>query len=143
NGRFLGGQLKRVAVAAGDQRAAAAPLFGGYGGGKEIIGLVASRLGVGEAAGGDKFRQRIELLDQVVVEFPSALIGGKLVVAIRRRVERIPRDQHGARLFLAVEPQQNIGKAKDGAGRPVAAAHDRLRQRVIRTVRERVPIDDQ
>ena len=48
--------LERVAVATGNQNLAAAPLFGRDRGGEEIIGFVARRRGVGEAAGGNEFR---------------------------------------------------------------------------------------
>ncbi len=66
-----------------DQRSAAAALLGGDRGGEEIIGLVARRLCVGEAAGGHEFRQRIELLEQSVVELAPALIGRKPLRADR------------------------------------------------------------
>ena len=98
-----------------------APLLGGDGGGEKIVGLVARRLGVGEAAGRDELRQRVELLEQRVVEFAAALVGRELPVPVGRRVERVPADQHGARLLGLVEPQQKIGEAEDGAGGPAAA----------------------
>ena len=75
NRRLLRGELKRVAVAAGDDGAAvAALLFARYRSGEEIVGLEARRFGVGEAAGGDEVRQDIELLDQRFVEMAAALI---------------------------------------------------------------------
>ena len=54
---LVGGELKRVAVAACDQHSAASPLFGRRRGGEEIVGLVSRALGVGEAAGGDEIRE--------------------------------------------------------------------------------------
>ena len=89
---------------------------------QEIVGLVARRLGVGEAAGGDELRQHVELLDQRVVELAAALVGGKAFVPIGRLVERVPGDQHRARLLRLIEPQQEVGEADDGAGGLVAAS---------------------
>ena len=57
--------------------------------------------------------------------------------------QSIPGDQHGARLFLPVKPQQQIGEAEDGAGGPVALSADIFRQRVIGAMRERVAVDHQ
>jgi hypothetical protein len=41
--------------------------------------------------------------------------------------KRIPSDKHGARLLLAVEPQQHIGKSEDGTGRFTATPQDGFR----------------
>ena len=90
-----------------------------------------------------KFGNDSELLHHVVVELAPALIGGEGFVAIGRLLIGVPADQHGARLFFAIEPQQQIGEAENGAGRLVALAADVLRQRVIGAVRERVAVDDE
>src|SRR5262245_8167457 len=89
-----GGELERVAVAARHQHGAAAPLLGRDRGGEKIVGLVAGRLAVGEAARGHELRQQVELLDQRVIEVTPALIGRKLFVPIRRR-EKFPAYQSG------------------------------------------------
>ena len=47
-------------------RGPAARLLGGNGGGEEVVGLVARRLRIREAARGDELRQHLELLDQLV-----------------------------------------------------------------------------
>ena len=107
------GELERVAVAAGDQHGTAAPLFGDSRRGEEIVGLETRALGVGKTAGGDEFRDQRELLDQIVVEFAAALIGGKCVMAIGRRLERVPADQHRARLFGALKPQQHDWQSRE------------------------------
>ena len=62
---------------------------------------------------------------------------------VGRDFERVPRDEHGARLLLAVEAQQAIRKAENGAGRLAAAPQDCLRQRVIGAVREGIAVDHQ
>ena len=119
-----------------------APLFGGSGGGQEIVGLVARALGVGKTACSHEVRNDRELLQQFIIEFASALIGGKCFVPISRLLIGVPANQHGARLLLAVEPEEQIGKAKDGAGRPrpscgyFSAARDR---RGAQTSRHRSP----
>jgi hypothetical protein len=122
---------------------AGSPLFGSGRGRKEVVGLIARALRVGKAAGGDEVRNDGELLDQIVIELAAALIRGKLLVAIGRRFVSVPTDQHGARLFLAMKTQQQIGEAKDRAGRPVAVLADILRQRVIGAVRKGVAVDHQ
>ena len=125
----VGGELERVAVAARHERRAAAALLGGDRGRQEIVGLVAGRLCVGEAAGRDELRQRVELLEQRVVELAARSDRpGNALVPIGRRVKRVPADEHGARLLGLVEAQQDIGEADDGAGAFAAAPQNGLRQ---------------
>ena len=118
----VGGKLERVAVAARDQDAAAAPLLGGGRGGEKIVRLVAGGLGVRKAACRDEVRQHLQLLDDGVVEFAPALIGRKRLVPIGRHLQRVPGDEHRARLLDAVEPQQEIREAENGAGRALPRA---------------------
>ena len=99
DGRPLGRKLERVAIAARHDRGPAARLLGGNGGGEEVVGLVARRLGVGEAARGDELRQDLELVDQLGIELAPALVIREGLVPVRRRVERVPADEHGARLL--------------------------------------------
>ncbi len=143
NGRPLRGELERVAVAGGDEGGPATPLLVGDGGGKKIVGLETWRLGVRETARGDEARQDAELIDQFGVELTAGLIGLERLVAIGRHVQGIPADQHGPRLFGLVQPQQEIDEANDRAAAQIAAPADRLRQRVIRAMRERVAVDDE
>ena len=91
-------QLEGIAIAARHQHGAAAPLPSARGSGEKIVCLVACALGIGETAGGDKFRNERKLLDQIVVEFAAALVVGERVVAVGRRFQRIPADEHAARL---------------------------------------------
>src|SRR5262249_54944787 len=74
-------------------------------------------------------------------ELPAALIAGQALVPISRHFERVPGDQHGARLLGLVDPQQEIGEAEQRARRTLLARQDRLRQRVIGAPRERVAVD--
>ncbi len=62
---------------------------------------------------------------------------------VGRRLQRIPADEHCARPLGAVELQQPIGEAKNGAGGPAAIAQDIFRQRVVGAMRERIAVDDQ
>jgi hypothetical protein len=119
-----------------------AALLGGSGG-EEIVGLIAGAFGIGEAAGRDEFRNQIELLDEIVVEFAAALIVGKGRVPVGLRLQRVPSDQHRSRLLAAVKLQQPIGKAENGAGRLVAVTPDRLGQGVIRAMRKGIAVDDE
>ena len=104
--------------------------------GEKIIRLEARRFRILKAAGGDEFRQHLELLDQGVVEFATALIGRKLLMSIGWDFQRVPGDEHRARLLLAVETQQHIGEAENGTGWFAASPQDGFRQSVIGAVGE-------
>src|SRR5262249_33557963 len=143
NCRSLGSKLERVAIAAGNERRASPPLLGGDRGSEQIVSLVARRLGIRETACRHEFGQRIELLDQGVIKLASALVRRKFLVPIGGDLERVPGDQHGTWLLLAVEPQQQIGKAENGTGGPPAGPQYRLRQRMIGAVRKRISVDRQ
>ncbi len=62
---------------------------------------------------------------------------------VGRDFERVPRDDHRARLFLAVKTQKEIGKTENRAGRFSSAAQDGLWQCVIGAVREGIAVDDE
>ena len=80
--------------------------------------------------------QHVELVEQCGVELASALIGGKRLMPIGRRIERVPPDQHGAGLLRLVEAQQEVGEADDGTAELAARPQDRFRQAVIGAVGE-------
>jgi transposase len=67
-------------------------------------------------------------VEQLLAVVTDANVGGDF--------ERVPGDKHRARLFLAVETQQHIGKAQDGAGRLSAGPQDCFRKCVIGAMRE-------
>src|SRR5262249_60333815 len=92
---------------------------------------------------GEKFGNKLKLLDEVVVEVAAALIGRKSLVSVGFRFERIPADEHCARPLGAIELQQAIGETEDRARRPPAIAVDRLRQRMVGAVREGIAVDYQ
>jgi hypothetical protein len=60
------GQLKGVAVAAGDEYGAATPFFFCRGRGEEVVSLEARRLGILKTAGRYKSRNGLKLLDNGV-----------------------------------------------------------------------------
>jgi hypothetical protein len=105
-------------------------------GGEKIVGFVARALCVGETAGGYELWNCRELLDHVIVERAPALIGRECFMAIGRRFVGVPSDQHGARLLLAIEPQQEIGETQNGTGRLVVLAANAFRQRVTGAMRK-------
>src|SRR5215204_1007959 len=143
DGRPPGRKLERVAIAARHDGGPAARLLGGNGGGEEVVGLVARRLRIREAAGGDELRQNLELVDQLGIELAPALITREGLVPVRRSVERVPADDHGTGLFAKVEAEQEIREADDRAAALVAAAPDRLRQAVKGAMREGIAVDHQ
>ncbi len=132
--RPAGRELVGIAVAARNERMAAAPLLRRGCRCEEIVGLVTRRLGIGEAAGRDQFRQDVELLDQLLVELPAALIGRKQFLAVGRRAEGVPADQHRARPLAGIEVQQKVAEPDDCAAAAIALAADRFRQRVVGAV---------
>src|SRR5262249_26044925 len=93
-----GRELETVAVAARDERRAAAPLLRGGRRGDEIVGLVARRLGVGETAGGHQLGDNVELLDQRIVALAPALVPMDGWVAVGGLLGRAPAadDRRGA-----------------------------------------------
>ena len=84
-----------------------------------------------------------KLLDELVIEVAATLICGKSLVPVGLRFERVPADQHRARLLGAIKLQQAIGETEDCARRPSAIAADRLRQRMIGAVREGIAVNRQ
>lgn len=136
-------KLERVAVAARNEDGAAPLFFGCGSGGEKIICLEAWRFRILKAAGGHEIRQDFKLLKHGVVEFASALVSRKFLMSVGSDFQRVPGDEHGARLLLAVEAQQHIGKTENGTRRLAAAPQDGFRQGVIGAMREGIPIDDQ
>src|SRR5262249_55131833 len=115
DGRALRGELKGIAVAAGDDNTPAALFFSGGSGTEKIVGLVARRLGESEAAGEDEARQDLQLLYQLGVEVAVALVVRQRLLPPRRRLQRVPGGEDGARSLVGIEPQQEIREADDGA----------------------------
>jgi hypothetical protein len=115
------------AVAARNEDSPAAFFFGVRGGSEKVVRLVTRRLCVLKAACCDKFRDEIELLNQRIVELASTLVSGKFLMPVGGDFQRIPCDEHGARLLFAVKAQQKVRKAKNGTGELSAAPQNRLR----------------
>jgi hypothetical protein len=71
------------------------------------------------------------LLNQRIVEFAPALVGGKFLVPVGGHLQCVPCDEHGARLLVSIEPEEQIGKAENGTGRLAAAPQNCFRQGVV------------
>jgi len=69
------------------------------------------------------------------LEHAPGLVRVEGLVAVRRHLQRVPGDEHHVRPLALPEPRQHVGDADDCI--PV----DRLRQRVIGAVGERVAVD--
>jgi hypothetical protein len=61
-------------------------------GGEKVIRLESRSFGLCNSAGGHKVRQYVRLFNPFVIELSPALIGGKHLVALRRRFQSIPAD---------------------------------------------------
>ena len=90
------GELECFAVAARDEHSPASLLLGRDGRSEEVVGLVAGGFADDEAAGANEIRQHVELVDQLVVELPAALISRQLLDAPGRQFERVPPDEDRA-----------------------------------------------
>ena len=64
-------------------------------------------------------------------------------MAVGRHVERVPADENAVRLLGLPQPLQEVREADERVRRPAAGAANRLRQRVVGAVRERVAVDDE
>src|SRR5207244_9476600 len=139
--RQLRGELEGVTVGRGDDRRAAASLLRLGRRRQEVVGLVAGSLGDGEAAGTAELGQQRQLLEQGGVEVAAALVAGEGSVPIGWLVERVPGHDHGARPFRLPEAKQHVREPDDRPRRSTADARDRLRERVVGAVSERVAVD--
>ena len=86
-------------------------------------------------------RQDIKLLTELGIEVTPGLIIGECLVPIGRSLKRIPPNENGPRAFVFVETQQKIREADDGSGTLVASTSDRLRERVIGSMRKGIAVD--
>src|ERR1700680_2636802 len=74
---------------------------------------------------------------------PPGLICRKQALPVRRRIERVPSDEHYPRLLVVKQAQQKIGEAEDRSGATVAFASDRFWERMVGAMRERIAVDYQ
>jgi hypothetical protein len=121
------GELKRIPIAARHQCRAACTLLSSNCGGEEVVRLVSRGFGVRKPKGGDKFRQDIQLLNQIIIELSPALISGKHFVAFRRRLQGVPADDDRARPLVRVEAQHEVREAEDSARALAVAAANGFR----------------
>src|SRR6202020_2527371 len=137
------GERKGISIATCHQGEPACALLSGDRGCEKVVCFEPWGFGVCKSKGDDKFRQDIQLLNHVIVELAPALRGGKQLAALRRRVQAVPSNNNGARPLIAVEPQQKIGEADNGASRLAVAAANGFWQRVVRSMGEGVAVDDE
>ena len=104
--RLLADELERVAVAARDEGLASPRLLERDPGREEVVRLVPGRLRGREAHRLDQLRRQVELLEQVVVELAPALVALERLVPVGRHGQRVPGDEHGTRLLLLPEPDE-------------------------------------
>ena len=136
-------ELEGVAVRRGHERGPAGRLLGAGSCGEEVVRFVPRLLGRGEADRADEGREHVELLEQLTIEDATALVRRERRVPVRGDVERVPRDEHRARPLVLPQPQEHVREADERvAGAAVRSAH-RLRERVVRAMRERVAVDDE
>ena len=97
----VGGQLEDVPVGGDDENRAPPAALRHDGRGEEVVRLVSGRLGRSEAEGTDELGQHVELLEERGVEHATALVRSERLVPVRRNRERVPADEHRARLLAS------------------------------------------
>ena len=130
----VGDELERVAVRRRDEHRAGPRARRR---GEEVVGLVAARLRDREAERLDECGQHPELLEDRLLELAARLVLGQRLVAVGRRLERVPGDEHRLGLLRLPEPHQEVREADE------RVQADRLRQRVVGAVGQRVAVDRQ
>ena len=133
---MLARELERVAVGRDDECLAAALLLLARRGCEEVVGFVAGSLRRGEAECANELREQVELLQEVVVEHTTRLVRVEQLMPVRRRIERIPADEHCTRSLRVPEPHDEVGEAEQRVSRPPFCAPKALGQRVVRTMRK-------
>ena len=98
---------------------------------QKVVRLIPGRFRVLKAASCHELRQKVELVQQLIVEFTSTLVCGEFLVAFRGDFQRIPPHDNGSRLLGLVEPKQKVGKADNRSRAPAVLAPDCLRESVI------------
>src|SRR6516225_7155095 len=93
---------------------------------QKVVRLIPGRLRVLKTASCHELRQKVELVQQLIVEFTSTLVCGEFLVAFRGDFQGIPPHDDGSRLLGLVKTKQKVGKA-DNCGAAFAALEpDRL-----------------
>src|SRR5262249_57284488 len=140
DGGMVRSELESTAVPTCNEDSPATLLFRCGSGRKKIIRFEARRFRILESAGGNQFRQHIELLEQGVVKFAAALVSWKFFVPISGDFQCVPGDKHGTRLLVAIEAEQHVGKAKDCTGGLIAKSCGRFWKGGVGKVHERIPL---
>src|SRR6516225_9771262 len=105
---------------------------------QKVVRLIPGRLRVLKAASCGELRQKVELVQQLIVEFTSTLVCGEFLVAFRGNFQRIPPHDDGSRLLGLVKPKQEVGKADNRSRAAAVLAPDRLRESVVGAMGEGV-----
>src|SRR5205085_10423817 len=84
-----------------------------------------------------------ELLEQIRIELPPALVPREELVAVRRLLERVPADDDRTRPLRFPQPHEEVRDAEQHVPRSSLGAAKRLRECVVGAVRERVAVDDE
>jgi hypothetical protein len=98
---------------------------------QKVVRLIPGRLRVLKAASCHELRQKVELVQQLIVEFTSTLVCREFLMAFRGDFQRIPPHDDGPRLLGLVKPKQKVGKANDRSRTRAVLAPDRLRESVV------------
>jgi putative ABC transport system substrate-binding protein len=96
-----------------------------------LVIMPPSTTGSTQAASCHELRQKVELVEQLIVEFTSSLVCGEFLLAFRGDFQRIPPYYDGSRLLGLIKPKQKVGKADNRSRAPAVLAADCLRESVI------------
>src|SRR4029079_15426882 len=113
NRRPRAGELERIAIRCDHNGVATTLLLVRDCCREKVVALVARTFGGREAERPDELRQQVELLDQLVVEHPPALMPGEELVPVRRSEERVPADERGARPFGLPKAHEEVRESDE------------------------------
>src|SRR5262249_18060885 len=108
----LRGELKGISIAARHHRGTASAFLSSNRSREKVIRLETRSFGVCKPARGDKFRQYAQLLDQIIIKLPPALISGKHFATLCRGIQAVSADNDRAGPFDVVDTQQEVSEAE-------------------------------
>jgi hypothetical protein len=85
----------------------------------------------------------LQLIKQLLVEDPTALVRREETLPVIWCVQGIPRDENRTGLLTFEQTQQEVDEANDRAAPTVATPANRFWQPVERAMREGIAIDNQ
>ena len=110
---------------------------------EKVVRLVPGSLPADDPARRDEPGQQIELLEELRVELTARLVALERCMSVRRHVEGVPADDHGAGTLALPEADEHVAEAGESVPWRAVCPPDRARESVVGAVGERVAVDDE